>query len=144
MSMYDIFIPRSPAKEIVEVLAKYNTPINMIDAVFDFARSFAHQRTTVQSLERKPVFVPGDSDGVYLNNGPAIACPTIQIQGNVFMDDSILKKTPTCELVKELETREAVHSVWIEHQIPFSLSKSGEQIDLEITEGAAKILVIWD
>ena len=60
------------------------------------------------------------------------------------MDDSILKKTPTCELVKELETREAVQSVWIEHQIPFSLSKSGEQIDLEITEGAAKILVIWD
>ena len=144
MSMYDIFIPRSPAKEIVEVLAKYNTPINMIDAVFDFARSFAHQGTTVQSLERKPVFVPGDSDGVHLNNGPAIACLTIQIQGNAFMDDSILKKTPTCELVKELETREAVQLVWIEPYTPFGISKAEKQIDLDIAEGAAKILVIWD
>lgn len=92
----------------------------------------------------QPVFIPEDSDGVYYDNGPGITCPTIQVQGNVFMDDSVLKKTPTCDLAKELETREAVQSLWIEPYTPFGIFKSGERVDLEIAEGAANILVIWD
>lgn len=60
------------------------------------------------------------------------------------MNMSALSQIPTCDLVKELETREAVQSVWIEPYTPFGIFKSGERVDLEIAEGAAKILVIWD
>lgn len=60
------------------------------------------------------------------------------------MNMSALSQIPTCDLVKELETREAVQSVWIEPYTPFGIFKLGERVDLEIAEGAAKILVIWD
>lgn len=84
--MSGIFEPDKPAKEIVEVLAKYNTPINMIDSVFGLAQSFAHQGTIVQSLgegnkkaatvrERQPVFVPENSNGQSLDNGHGMMCP---------------------------------------------------------------------
>lgn len=83
---FGVFDPADSAKEIVKVLAKYNTPINMIDIVFDLARCFAYQGSTVQSLhegnkkaasvqERQPVFVPEDSNGKTLDNGHGMTCP---------------------------------------------------------------------
>ena len=77
----------------------------------------------------QPVFIPETLEGVHLGNEPAITCPGM---------------TPTCELVKELEKREAVQSIWIEPSAPFGISKFGEAVNLDIAEGAAKILVIWD
>lgn len=75
MKTSGVFNPTEPAKEIVEVLAKYNTPINLIDSVFGLAQSFAHQSTIVQSLgegnkkaaavrERQSMFVSEDSGGI--------------------------------------------------------------------------------
>lgn len=86
MTTFSSFNTKTPAEEIVEVLAKHKTPVNLIDSVFDAARSFAYQGAIVQSLredskeaasvrEKQPVFVPEDSNGQSLNNGYGMMFP---------------------------------------------------------------------
>ena len=138
MATFNIFNPKIPAEEIVEVLAKHNTPINLINSVLETARGFTYQGTIVQSLRKD------NKEAASELERPAVMFPETQIQEKVFSDNNVLGKIPTCELVKELEKREAVQLIWIEPYAPFSINKFGEAIDLEIAEGAAKILVVWD
>ncbi len=55
-----------------------------------------------------------------------------------------LAAVPTCCLAAELEKREAVQIVSVAPYCPFCIIKDGKKEVLKITEGAAKILVIWD
>lgn len=50
----------------------------------------------------------------------------------------------TSNLIAELEQRQAVQSMWVEPNCPFHIVNDGKKENLKLTEGPAKILVIWD
>lgn len=137
--------PRAAAEEIVEVLARNKVPIALIDSTFDTARGFARQYTAARSLHeegKKQVH----AHTIALSIDPAVSS-LLESLTDKFIEGLRMKaieEAPTCVLASELEKREAVQRVWVEPYKSFEIINDGRKEDLEIKEGAAVILVIWD
>jgi hypothetical protein len=57
-----------------------------------------------------------------------------------------LTSVPTCVLVEELKSREAVNNVWVDPYVPFEVNVNGKVVRNEDVPktGPVVILTIWD